>query len=336
MIKEAIYEIVNGKNLSYDLANTAMLQIMEGQATNAQIGGFLSALRLKGETVEEITACAAAMRSKGLKVQHHNTDVLEIVGTGGDEANTFNISTTASLVAAAAGAAVAKHGNRSVSSKCGAADCLEALGVKLELTAEKNESILNNVGMCFMYAPVYHSSMKYAAPVRKELGIRTIFNILGPLSNPAAASIQLMGVYDKKLVQPMARVLNNLGVKRGAVVYGDGLDEITACGKTTVCEINNGKFSDYEIDPADYNFTYAELSDLVGGAGAENAIITKKILQGEQGAKRNAVLLNAGMSIYLAGKAENLAAGINKAAEIIDSGAAQQKLTEFIAATNEV
>lgn len=336
MIKEAIYEIVNGKNLSYDLANTAMLQIMEGQATNAQIGGFLSALRLKGETVEEITACAAAMRSKGLKVQHHNTDVLEIVGTGGDEANTFNISTTASLVAAAAGAAVAKHGNRSVSSKCGAADCLEALGVKLELTAEKNESILNNVGMCFMYAPVYHSSMKYAAPVRKELGIRTIFNILGPLSNPAAASIQLMGVYDKKLVQPMAGVLNNLGVKRGAVVYGDGLDEITACGKTTVCEINNGKFSDYEIDPADYNFTYAKLSDLVGGDGAENAIITKKILQGEQGAKRNAVLLNAGMSIYLAGKAENLAAGINKAAEIIDSGAAQQKLTEFIAATNEV
>ncbi|MBB5337475.1 anthranilate phosphoribosyltransferase [Pectinatus brassicae] len=336
MIKEAIYEIVNGKNLSYDSANAAMLQIMEGQATNAQIGGFLAALRLKGETVEEITACAAAMRSKGLKVQHHNTDVLEIVGTGGDEANTFNISTTASLVVAAAGAAVAKHGNRSVSSKCGAADCLEALGVKLELTAEKNESILKNVGMCFMYAPVYHSSMKYAAPVRKELGIRTIFNILGPLSNPAAASIQLMGVYDKKLVEPMARVLNNLGVKRGAVVYGDGLDEITACGKTTVCEINNGKFSDYEIDPADYNFTYAKLSDLVGGDGAENAIITKKILQGEQGAKRNAVLLNAGMSIYLAGKAENLAAGINKAAEIIDSGAAQQKLTEFIAATNEV
>lgn len=336
MIKEAIYEIVNGKNLSYDLANAAMLEIMNGEASNAQIGGFLAALRLKGETIEEITACAAAMRSKGLKVQHHNTDVLEIVGTGGDEANTFNISTTASLVVAAAGIAVAKHGNRSVSSKCGAADCLEALGVKLELTAEKNELILNNVGMCFMYAPVYHSSMKYAAPVRKELGIRTIFNILGPLSNPAAASIQLMGVYDKKLVQPMARVLDNLGVKRGAVVYGDGLDEITACGKTTVCEINNGKFSDYEIDPADYNFIYAKLSDLVGGAGAENAIITKNILQGEQGAKRNAVLLNAGMSIYLAGKAENLAAGINKAAEIIDSGAAQQKLTEFVAATNEV
>ena len=336
MIKEAIYEIVNGNDLDYKTANDAMLEIMGGKATNAQIGGFLTALRLKGETVDEIAACAAAMRAKCRPVKHRAADVVEIVGTGGDEANTFNISTTAAFVIAADGVTVAKHGNRSVSSKCGAADCLESLGVKLELDADQNEKMLDNVGMCFMYAPVYHASMKYAAPVRKELGVRTIFNILGPLGNPAAANIQLMGVYEKDLIRPMAEVLAKLGVKRGAVVYGDGLDEITACGKTTVCEIKDDKFTDYEIDPADYGMEYAQLNELVGGEGAENAQISRSVLQGEKGAKRNAVLLNAGMSLYLAGKAESIENGIKKAAAVIDNGAAYKKMEEFIKNTNEV
>ncbi|WP_196593751.1 anthranilate phosphoribosyltransferase [Pectinatus sottacetonis] len=336
MIKEAIYEIINGNNLAYDMAKEAMLEIMGGKATNAQIGGFLTALRLKGETVDEITACAAAMRDKCVPVKHHNVNLLEIVGTGGDEANTFNISTTASFVAASDGAVVAKHGNRSVSSKCGAADCLESLGAKLELDAGQNEKMLDDMGMCFMYAPVYHASMKYAAPVRRELGVRTIFNILGPLTNPAAANMQLMGVYDKKLLQPMAQVLANLGVIRGAVVYGDGLDEITACGKTTVCEVNDGKFSEYEIDPHDYGMKYAALDDLIGGDGTENAEITKKILQGEKSPKRDAVLLNAGMALYLAGRTADFARGINRAAALIDNGDAYRKMEEFIRFTNEV
>lgn len=336
MIKEAIHEVVNGKDLDYQMANNAMLEIMEGKATNAQIGGFLTALRLKGETVDEIAACAAAMRKKCIPVDHRNPDVLEIVGTGGDEANTFNISTTASFVVAANGVTVAKHGNRSVSSKCGAADCLESLGAKLELGAAQNEKMLNDIGLCFMYAPVYHASMKYAAPVRKELGVRTIFNILGPLSNPAAADIQLMGVYDKALIRPMAEVLAKLGVKKGAVVYGDGLDEITVCGKTTVCEIDNGNFNEYIIDPKEYNIEYAKMPELVGGAGPENAQITKKVLTGKKGAKRNAVLLNAGMALYLADCAADLAEGITKAAASIDSGAAYKKMEEFIKTTNEV
>ncbi|WP_196605158.1 anthranilate phosphoribosyltransferase [Pectinatus haikarae] len=336
MIKEAIHQIVKGNDLDYKTANTAMLEIMEGKATNAQIGGFLTALRLKGETVDEIAACAAAMREKCTQVGHRSDDVLEIVGTGGDEANTFNISTTASFVVAAAGVTVAKHGNRSVSSKCGAADCLESLGARLELDALQNKKMLDDIGMCFMYAPVYHASMKYAAPVRKELGVRTIFNILGPLGNPAAANIQLMGVYDKELIRPMAKVLAKLGVQRGAVVYGDGLDEITVCGKTTVCEIAGGKFNEYEIDPKNYDMEYAALSELVGGAGMENAQITKTVLSGAPGAKRDAVLLNAGMSLYLAGRAANLADGMEKAANAIDSGNAYKKMEEFIKTTNEV
>ncbi|WP_196591249.1 anthranilate phosphoribosyltransferase [Pectinatus frisingensis] len=336
MIKEAIYEVVNGNNLDYKMANDAMLEIMEGKATNAQIGGFLTSLRLKGETVDEIAACAAAMRAKCHPVKHSASDVLEIVGTGGDEANTFNISTTASFVIAADGVTVAKHGNRSVSSKCGAADCLESLGARIELDAVQNEKMLDTIGMCFMYAPVYHASMKYAAPVRKELGVRTIFNILGPLSNPAAANIQLMGVYDAALVHPMAKVLNKLGVKRGAVVYGDGLDEITACGKTMVCEVNNGKFSDYQIDPVEYGMVYAARDALIGGVGVENARISRTVLQGEKGAKRDTVLLNAGMSLYLAGQVNDITAGVKKAADIIDSGAAYQKMQQFIKNTNEV
>lgn len=337
MIKDAIYELVNGKNLSFDMAKQAMNEIMSGEATNAQIGGFLSALRLKGETIDEITASAQVMREKCTMVKH-DCDVLEIVGTGGDEANTFNISTTAGIVVAAGGVAVAKHGNRSVSSKCGAADCLEELGVNLNLDAAKDAEMIKKAGICFMFAPVYHSSMKYAAPVRRELGIRTIFNILGPLANPAGATIQLMGVYNEALVEPLAKVLSNLGVKHGAVVHGnDGLDEITACTKTLVCEIDNGRFTTYTLDPQDYGMTYADKAELVGGDKVLNAQITRDILAGrEKGGKRNAVLLNAGMSLHLAKPELSIADGIKLAAELIDSGKAAQKLDEFIKYSNEV
>ena len=331
MIKEAIYELVNGRDLSFDMAKQAMDEIMSGQATNAQIGSFLTALRINGETIDEITAFAKVMREKCTMVQH-DCDVLEIVGTGGDEANTFNISTTAGIVVAAGGVPVAKHGNRSVSSKCGAADCLEALGVKLDLNAQQDAEMIKKAGICFMFAPVYHSSMKYAAPVRRELGIRTVFNILGPLANPAGATIQLMGVYDEKLVEPLAKVLAKLGVKHGAVVHGnDGLDEITACDKTLVCEINDGSFTTYTLDPKTYGMPYAAKDELVGGDKEVNAQITRDILSGkETGGKRNAVLLNAGMSLHLAKPELSIKEGIDMAADLIDSGKAAQKLEQFI------
>lgn len=337
MIKEAIHTLLQGSSLPYDTAKKTMLEIMNGEATPAQIGGFLTALRLKGESIEEITAFAEAMRETCLRLDPESP-VFEIVGTGGDEANTFNISTTAGFVIAAAGQAVAKHGNRSVSSKCGAADCLEALGAKLELTAEQNQEMLRQTGMCFMFAPVYHSSMRHAAPVRRELGVRTVFNILGPLANPAGASLQLMGVYDEALVEPLAKVLMNLGVTRGAVVHGlDGLDEITACAKTKVCEIKDGQLETYYLDPEAYGLTYAKPQDLVGGDKYENARITENILNGtDRGAKRTAVLLNAGMSLYLAGQAPTLAAGIALAEEIIDSGRALKQLEKFIYYSHQV
>lgn len=336
MIKEAIYDVINGKNLDFATAKQAMQEIMEGKATNAQIGGFLTALRLKGETIDEITAFAQAMREKCSTVKH-DRDVFEIVGTGGDEANTFNISTTAGFVIASGGVQVAKHGNRSVSSKCGAADCLEALGTKLDLNARQNTKMLNETGMCFMFAPLYHASMKYAAPVRRELGVRTVFNILGPLGNPAGATMQLMGVYAEELVQPLAQVLANLGVKRGAVVFGyDGLDEITACNKTLVCEINNGKLNVYTLDPKDYGMEYAKSEELVGGDKFVNAQITRDILSGEKGAKRNAVILNAGMSLHLAKSDLSIADGIKLASELIDCGKARRQMEQFIRYSNEV
>ena len=330
MIKEAIYELVNGRHLPFDTAKQAMSEIMSGKASTSQIGGFLTALRLKGETIEEITAFALAMREKCNRVKHSG-EVLEIVGTGGDEANTFNISTTAGFVIAAGGVRVAKHGNRSVSSKCGAADCLEALGAKLELNATQNAKMIAKTGMCFMFAPVYHSSMKYAAPVRRELGVRTVFNILGPLGNPAGATIQLMGVYAQELVEPLAKVLSNLGVKHGAVVHGyDGLDEITSSNKTLVCEINEGNFNTYTLDPKDYGMNYSTAKELVGGDKNVNAKITRNILEGEQGSKRNAVLLNAGMSLHLAKPELSIADGIEFAKELIDSGKALQELNTFV------
>ncbi len=336
MIKEAIYEVVNGKDLSFDMAKQAMTEIMSGKDTQAQIGGFLTALRLKGETIDEITAFAKAMRDKCSMVKH-NGEVLEIVGTGGDEANTFNISTTAGFVIAAGGVHVAKHGNRSVSSKCGAADCLEALGVKLELNAQQNAQMLKQTGMCFMFAPVYHSSMKYAAPVRHELGVRTVFNILGPLGNPAGATMQLMGVYAQELVEPLAKVLANLGVKHGAVVHGyDGLDEITSSNKTLVCEINDGKFDTYTLDPKDYGMKYSKPEELIGGDKEVNAKITRSILEGEKSSRRNAVVLNAGMSLHLAKPELSVADGIALAGDLIDSGKALEKLETFIKTSNEV
>lgn len=336
MIQDALYSVTHGQDLSFDLAKDTMDKIMSGQVDQIPMAGFLCALAAKGPTVEEITAFAQVMRDKAGSVPHEGT-VVEIVGTGGDEANTFNISSTSGFVISAAGIPVAKHGNRSVSSKCGAADLMEALGAKLELDGKQNQEVLSKANICFMFAPVYHQAMKYAGPVRKALGVRTVFNILGPLANPAGATVELMGVYDKALVEPLARVLANLGVEWGAVVHGfDGLDEITATGKTYVCEIDHGQFKSYELDPKDYGFDYAKKEELEGGDATVNAAITRSILGGQEGGKRTAVLLNAGMAIYLAKEGLTLAEGIEEAKAMIDSGKALAKVDQFVKATQEV
>ncbi len=336
MVKEAIYKVVNKENLTAAEAEAVMEEIMSGNATQAQMSAFLTGLRMKGETIEEITALAKGMRAKGMKV-NTTGDVLEIVGTGGDEVGTFNISTTSAFVIASAGVTVAKHGNRSVSSKSGAADVLEHLGVNLNLNAEQNEKVLKKVGICFLFAQIYHSSMKYVGPVRKEIGIRTVFNILGPLTNPAAANLQLLGVYDEKLAEPLAKVLSNLGVVRGASVYGNGLDEITLAGPTKVYEINHGDLKEYEITPEQFGFKTCELKELIGGTPEENAKITRDILSGtEKGPKRQVVQMNAGMSLYLAGKADTLEEGVKLAGDLIDSGKALEKLEAFKEATQSV
>ncbi|MFV0528610.1 MAG: anthranilate phosphoribosyltransferase [Lachnospiraceae bacterium] len=337
MIKEAIYKLLNKQDLNYEESALVMNEIMSGEATAAQMGGFLTALRMQGETIDEITAFATVMRDKGIRIVPKR-EVIDIVGTGGDEVGTFNISTTSAFVVAAGGVPVAKHGNRSVSSKSGAADVLESLGANLKLDAPQNEKILELCDVCFMFAPVYHSSMKYAAPVRGEIGVRTVFNILGPLSNPAAATMQLLGVYDKNLVKPLAQVLSNLGVTRGVAVCGeDGLDEITLTGKTFVSEIREKEIVSYEIAPEQFNMKRCALEELIGGDAAVNAGITEAILKGEErGPKRDIVVLNAGVSLYLGKDAISLEDGIRLAAEIIDSGAAYDKLQEFIKLTNEV
>lgn len=336
MIQQAIHQIMEHRNLSFEEARTVMNEIMSGEATQAQMGGFLAGLRMKGETIDEITACATVMREKALKLQP-GFDVIDIVGTGGDEAGTFNISTTSAFVVAAGGVPVAKHGNRSVSSKSGAADVLEHLGVNLNLTIEQSEKILAETNMCFMFAQAYHSSMKYAAPVRKEMGVRTIFNILGPLSNPAGATMQLLGVYDRDLVEPLAKVLSNLGVNRGLVVCGaDGLDEATVTGPTHVCEIRFGELTLYEITPEQFGLTPCQLSDLAGGTPEENAVITRDILSGKlKGPKRDIVLLNSAMSLYLGIDDCTIGDCVKKAADLIDSGMALAKLEEFKQATNQ-
>ena len=336
MIKEAIIKLSKKQDLTYTEAENVMDEIMSGQATPVQMSAYLTALSLKGETIDEITASAAGMRAHCIKLLH-DMDVLEIVGTGGDGANSFNISTTSSLVIAAGGVPVAKHGNRAASSKSGAADVLEALGVKITLTPERSAEILKKINICFLFAQNYHIAMKYVAPIRKELSIRTVFNILGPLSNPAGANMELMGVYDQALVEPLAQVMATLGVNRGMVVYGqDSLDEISMCAPTSVCEIKDGKFTSYEITPEQFGYTRREKEALTGGTPAENAEITKAILKGEEkGAKRQAVCLNAGAALYIAGKVDSVKAGVKLAESLIDSGAALKKLEEFVEETNK-
>lgn len=331
MIKEAIIRLSQKQDLSYDEAEQVMNEIMEGKATDVQMSAYLTALSLKGETIDEITASAAGMRAHCIKLLH-NMDVLEIVGTGGDGANSFNISTTASMVIAAAGVPVAKHGNRAASSRSGAADVLEALGVKIDLPPERSAQLLKKIQICFLFAQNYHIAMKYVAPIRKELGIRTVFNILGPLSNPAGANMELMGVYEEELVEPLAQVMAKLGVVRGMVVYGqDKLDEISMSAPTSVCEIRDGWFQSYEITPEQFGYTRCTKEELTGGTPEENAEITRKILSGEdRGAKRCAVCLNAGAAIYIAGKAATMEEGVRMAERLIDEGAAAGKLEQFI------
>lgn len=335
MIKEAISTLMNNENLSYDTAYTVMDEIMSGNVTDIEISSYLTALSMKGETVDEIAGSAASMRKHAVTISPEG-DVLEIVGTGGDKSNSFNISTTSALVLAAAGIPVAKHGNRAASSKSGAADVLEALGVNITISPEQSKEILDKAGICFLFAQKYHSAMKYVAPVRKTLGIRTIFNILGPLANPANATFQVMGVYDEALVEPLSDVLSKLGVKKGMTVYGtDCLDEISMSSPTKVCEFRNGEKKIYTINPADYGFTLCSKDELIGGTAEENAKITLDILNGVKGPKRDAVVLNSAAGIYIARDDVSLKEAITIAEETIDSGKALAKLNEFIALSNK-
>ncbi|MBQ3954235.1 MAG: anthranilate phosphoribosyltransferase [Ruminococcus sp.] len=337
MIKEAIVKIVNKEDLTYEEAYTVMNEIMSGETSPTQNAAFLAALSTKSakaETTDEIAGCAAAMRDHATKVDT-GMDVMEIVGTGGDNAQSFNISTTSALVAAAGGVKIAKHGNRAASSNSGTADCLEALGVNIDQSPSRCVEMLREAGMCFFFAQKYHTSMKYVGAIRRELGFRTVFNILGPLTNPASPTRQLLGVYDEYLVEPLAQVLINLGVKRGMVVYGqDKLDEISLSAPTKICEINNGWFKTYTITPEQFGFARCTKADLRGGTPAENAQITRDILSGATGPMRNAVLMNAGAALYLYGKADSLKSGIALAAELIDSGAALKTLEKVIEVSN--
>jgi len=334
MIKEAIIKLTNKENLSYEEAKAVMNEIMSGEASDVQKSAYLTALTMKGETIDEITGSAEEMRNHAVQLSHEG-DVLEIVGTGGDKSDSFNISTTASLVIASAGVPVAKHGNRAASSKSGAADVLESLGVNITISPRKSAELLQNIGICFLFAQSYHTAMKYVGPIRKELGIRTIFNILGPLANPASANLQVMGVYDESLVEPLAKVLSNLGVKRALVVYGqDRLDEISASAETSVCEVKDGTFKSYTISPEQFGLNRCKKEELTGGTPDENAAITKAVLAGEQGARRTAVVLNAGAGLYVAGKADSIEAGVRLAEELIDSGKAEKKLEEFVKYSN--
>ena len=340
MIKEAIIKIVSREDLTYDEAYTVMNEIMSGKTTPTQNAAFLAALSTKSakaETIDEISGCAKAMRELATPVPHPGMEVLEIVGTGGDGAHSFNISTTSAMVIAASGIKVAKHGNRAASSLSGTADCQEALGVNIQQDPEKALKMLSDVGLCFLFAQKYHSAMKYVGPIRKELGFRTVFNILGPITNPANPEYFLLGVYDEYLVDVLPAVLDKLGVKKALVVYGqDKLDEISASAPTTICELDNGSTKKYEIKAEDFGLTRGTKEDIVGGTPEENAEITRGILNGTiQGTKRNAVLMNAGAAIYIGGKADSIADGVKKAAELIDSGAATAKLDEYVKASNE-
>ena len=341
MIKEAIEKIVSKQDLTYDEAYAVMNEIMNGETTPTQNAAFLAALSTKSakaETIDEITGCAKAMREHATPLDHPGIKTLEIVGTGGDRAGSFNISTTSAFVAAAAGAYVTKHGNRAASSKSGTADCLEALGANINLEPEKCTSLLKDAGFCFLFAQKYHSSMKYVGAIRRELGFRTVFNILGPITNPARPESYLLGVYDEYLVEVIAEVLKNLGAERAMVVYGqDKLDEISISAPTTVAELKDGKITKYEISPEQFGLARGTKDEVVGGTPEENAETTRKILSGEiTGTKRNVVLLNAGCAIYVAGKADSIEDGIKKAAEMIDSGKALETLNKFVELSNKV
>ena len=340
MIKEAIEKIVLKEDLTYDEAYAVMNEIMNGETTPTQNAAFLAALSTKStkaETIDEISGCAQAMREHALTVDGGDMDTLEIVGTGGDRAGSFNISTTTAFVAAAAGIKVAKHGNRAASSKSGTADCLEALGANINLEPEKCVSLLKDAGFCFFFAQKYHTSMKYVGAIRRELGFRTVFNILGPLTNPIKPSRQLLGVYDESLLEPLAKVLTSLGVKNGMVVYGrEKLDELSTAGETAVCEFNNGEYSSYVLTPEQFGLTRSTKKDLEGGTPEENAAITRDILSGkDKGPKYETVLMNAGAALYIAGKATDIADGIEKARELIDNGEALKAMERFVDLSNK-
>ena len=336
MIKEAILKLSKKENLNYEEAEEVMNEIMSGKATAVQMSSYLTALSMKGETIEEITGSAAGMRANCIKLLH-NMEVLEIVGTGGDNSNSFNISTASAIVIAAGGVAVAKHGNRAASSKCGAADVLEELGININISPEKSREILSKINICFLFAQNYHIAMKYVAPVRKELGIRTVFNILGPLSNPAGANIELMGVYDESLIEPLAKVMQNLGVKRGMVVYGtDKIDEISMSSETKVCEIlDKENLKSYTISPKDFGYDFCDKKELEGGSVKENAEIIRNIFNlKDNGAKRKAVCMNAGAGFYIAKKVKNIKEGVKMAESLIDEKKAFEKLEDFIKESN--
>lgn len=335
MIKEAIFKAVMKQNLSFKESETVLDEIMSGSASQIQMSAFLTAMSMKKETIEEITGAASGMRKHCVKLLN-DMDILEIVGTGGDKSNSFNISTTSAFVVSAAGIPIAKHGNRAASSKCGAADVLEALGAKITISPEKSKQILDEINFCFLFAQNYHIAMKYVAPVRKELGIRTIFNILGPLVNPAGASMQLLGVYDEDLIEPMAHVLSNLGVKSAMVVYGtDGLDEISASSVTKVCEVVNGNYKTYEIEPEQFGMKKCKKEDLLGGTPQENAKITKDILSGAKGPKTDAVILNSAAAIHVAKPEISIAEGVNIAKEMIESQKAFVQMEKYVKLSNE-
>lgn len=339
MIKEAIVKIVSKEDLTYDEAYNVINEIMSGNTTQTQNAAFLAALSTKStkaETIPEIAGCAAAMRAHSQKVDCGNLEVLDLVGTGGDGSNSFNISTTSAIVVASGGVKVAKHGNRAASSKSGTADCFEALGVNINQNPQKCVELLNKVGLCFIFAQNYHSSMKYVGTLRRELGFRTVFNILGPLTNPASPSMQVLGVYDEHLLTPLANVLMSLGVKRGMVVYGkDKLDEISLSSETAICEFKDGWYKSYSIKPEDFGLKRCQKSDLLGGDAKENAQITRSILSGEEGHRKNVVLLNAGAALYVGGKASSLKDGIDLANELIKSKKALKTLDELVKLSNE-
>lgn len=339
MIKEAIVKIVSKEDLTYDEAFSVINEIMSGNTTQTQNAAFLAALSTKStkaETIPEIAGCAAAMRAHSQKVDCGNLEVLDLVGTGGDGSNSFNISTTSAIVVASGGVKVAKHGNRAASSKSGTADCFEALGVNINQSPQKCVELLNKVGLCFIFAQNYHSSMKYVGTLRRELGFRTVFNILGPLTNPASPSMQVLGVYDEHLLTPLANVLMSLGVGRGMVVYGkDKLDEISLSSETAICEFKDGWYKSYTIKPEDFGLKRCQKSDLLGGDAKENAQITRSILSGEEGHRKNVVLLNAGAALYVGGKASSLKDGIDLANELIKSKKALKTLDELVKLSNE-